>query len=226
MRLLVMEDDAGLAGVIAQGLRESGHAVDVAGDGREGLELAGLEPYDLVVLDVMLPHMDGLEVCRRLRQAGTMVPVLFLTARDSVQDRVIGLDTGADDYLVKPFSLSELLARVRALLRRGPSTRPVTLQAGSVELDPGTRVVTRAGRVVELTNKELQILEFLLRNPDRVHSREEIAAHVWDYDFSATSNVLDVYVRSLRRKLQDEQEPRLIRTVRGAGYKLESQSQA
>jgi DNA-binding response OmpR family regulator len=217
MRLLAVEDDPGLAAIVLQALREAGYAVDLARNGREGLELARLEPYDLLLLDIMLPELDGLELCRQVRQSGSGVPVLFLTARDSVQDRVLGLDTGADDYLVKPFSLVELLARVRALLRRGRGASPV-LQCGDIELDPGTRAVQRAERAIELTNKEFQLLEYLMRNPGQVLSRDDIAAHVWDYDFAAVSNVVDVYVRALRRKLG---EPLPIHTVRGAGYRLD-----
>jgi DNA-binding response OmpR family regulator len=220
MRLLVVEDDGALASLVEQGLREEGYAVDVAHDGQQGLDLAELEPYDVAILDVMLPGLDGLEVCRRLRAGGRALPILLLTARDAVGDRVLGLDSGADDYLVKPFSFVELLARIRALLRRrqGGSGAPI-LQVGDVTLNPADRQVTRAGKPVELTNKEYQLLEYLLRNPGRVLSRGDIAGHVWDYDFSASSNVVDVYIRSLRRKLDDQHEPRLIQTVRGAGYR-------
>lgn len=218
MRLLFVEDDLVLGRTVEQGLREGGYAVDRAQDGVGGLELALLEPYDLIILDWMLPGMSGLEVCRALRARGSEVPVLLLTARDAVEDRVVGLDSGADDYLVKPFSLQELLARTRALLRRreGASRDPI-LRAGSVQLDPSRREVTRDGEIVALTHKEYQLLAYMMRHPGQVLTRDQISAHVWDYDFAAMSNVVDVYVRALRRKLADDN---LIRTVRGAGYQL------
>lgn len=220
MRLLLVEDDLKLGQVVEQGLREAGYAVDRAENGTEGLDLAQLEPYDLAILDWMLPGLSGVEICRRLRDAGSQVPVLLLTARDAVEDRVSGLDSGADDYLVKPFALDELLARVRALLRRreGASKDPV-LRAGGVSLDPRSHEVTSAGQVIALTAKEFQLLEYLMRHPGQVVSRDQISAHIWDYEYSATSNVVDVYIRGLRRKLGDEN---LIRTVRGAGYQLVS----
>lgn len=218
MRLLFVEDDLVLGRTVEQGLREGGYAVDRAQDGVGGLDLALLEPYDLIILDWMLPGMSGLEVCRALRARGSEVPVLLLTARDAVEDRVVGLDSGADDYLVKPFSLQELLARTRALLRRreGASRDPI-LRAGSVQLDPSRREVTRDGEIVALTHKEYQLLAYMMRHPGQVLTRDQISAHVWDYDFAAMSNVVDVYVRALRRKLADDN---LIRTVRGAGYQL------
>lgn len=224
MRCLVVEDDPGLGRVIQQGLREHGYAVDLIGDGAEALELSRLEPYDLLVLDISLPGLSGLEICRRLRAhprgatEGDTVPVLFLTARDAVPDRVAGLDAGGDDYLVKPFDLSELLARVRALLRRQSATRDPLLRVGDVSYDPGSRRCLAGDSPVDLTNKESQLLEYLLRNAGRVLTRDNIAAHVWDYDFSATSNVVDVYIRALRRKLARD----YIQTVRGAGYVLKS----
>jgi DNA-binding response OmpR family regulator len=222
MRILVAEDERKLAGILKGSLEEQGYAVDVAYDGEGALGLAELEPYDLLVLDVMLPGLDGFTVCRRLRARGRQMPILMLTARDTVDDRVAGLDSGADDYLVKPFALRELLARVRALVRRpGPAQAPV-LRVADLEVDTVTREVRRAGRRVALTSKEYGVLEYFVRNPDRVLSRDQIAAHVWDYDFVAMSNVVDVYVRYLRRKLGDEGEPRLLRTVRGAGYQLKA----
>ncbi len=216
MRLLVVEDDPGLVRILEQGLREEGYAVDVARDGEIGFDLARLEPYDVLVLDLTLPRLDGLNLCRRLRATGSDVPILMLTARDAVDDRVSGLDSGADDYLVKPFSLTELAARLRALLRRGGGSREPVLRTGALELDPSTREVRMDGQPVNLTRKEYQVLETFLRNPFRVLSREEIAGHIWDYDSGAQSNVVDVYVLNLRRKLGED----LIRTVRGMGYQL------
>jgi DNA-binding response OmpR family regulator len=218
MRLLLVEDDPGLARVVEQGLREGGYAVDTAADGEQGLELALLEPYDLLILDWMLPQLSGLDVCRQLRAKGCQTPILLLTARDAIEDRVTGLDSGADDYLVKPFALQELLARVRALLRRpeGSSRSPI-LRVGSIELDPSTREVRRDSVEVVLTNKEYQLLEYLMRHSGQVVSRDQIIAHVWDYEFTAESNVVDVYIRSLRRKLGGDGG---IRTIRGAGYQL------
>jgi DNA-binding response OmpR family regulator len=220
MRVLVLEDEHKLAGVLKRGLQEHGYAVDVAYDGEEGLALAELEPYDLIVLDVMLPKLDGLTVCRRLRAEQRNMPVLMLTARDTVNDRVAGLDSGADDYLVKPFAFRELLARARALLRRDGLSRDPVLRAADLEVNTVTREVRRAGRPVELTSKEYALLEYFIRHPNQVLTRTQIAEHVWDYDFVAMSNVVDVYVRYLRRKLGDDGEPRLLRTIRGAGYQL------
>jgi heavy metal response regulator len=220
MRILVVEDEQKLREVVRRGLEEQGYAVDVARDGQEGFYLAEVEPYDLVVLDVMLPQLDGFDLCRRLRAGGRNMPVLMLTARDAVDDRVAGLDSGADDYLVKPFAFRELLARVRALLRRDAQSRDPVLRVGDLELDPVSHEVRRAGRPIDLTTREYAILEYFLRNPNRVLSRTQIAEHVWDYDFVAMSNVIDVYVGYLRRKLDDDREPRLLRTIRGAGYQL------
>jgi len=220
MRILVVEDEHRLAAVLKQGLLEQGYAVDVAHDGADGLGLAEREPYDLLILDVMLPGLDGLALCRRLRATGRHMPVLLLTARDAVDDRVTGLDSGADDYLTKPFAFRELLARVRALLRREGRSRDPFLRAGDLTLDPATREVRRGGRTIELTSKEYAILEYLLHHPNRVLTRTQIAEHVWDYDFVALSNVIDVYIRSLRRKLDDNDASRLLHTVRGAGYQL------
>jgi heavy metal response regulator len=220
MRILVVEDERKLAEAVQRGLAEQGYAVDVANDGQAGLDLAEVEPYDLIVLDVMLPGLDGLEVSRRLRAARRNMPVLMLTARDAVDDRVAGLDSGADDYLVKPFAFRELHARVRALLRREGQSKDPVLRVGDLELDPVSREVRRAGRPVDLTTKEYAILEYFLRNPNRVLTRTQIAEHVWDYDFASMSNVVDVYVGYLRRKLADDREPRLMRTIRGTGYQL------
>jgi DNA-binding response OmpR family regulator len=220
MRILVVEDEARLAAVLRRGLQEQGYAVDVAHDGEEGLRLAEQEDYDLVLLDVLLPVLDGLSVCRSLRAARRPMPILMLTARDAIDDRVAGLDSGADDYLVKPFAFRELLARVRALLRRELLARDPVLRVADLEVNTVTHEVRRAGRPVELTSKEYTVLEYFVRNPNHVLTRTQIAEHVWDYDFVAMSNVVDVYVGYLRRKLADHREPRLLQTVRGAGYRL------
>jgi DNA-binding response OmpR family regulator len=220
MRFLIVEDEATLAEVLARGLREHGYAVDFAYDGEKALQLAESEPYDLIVLDVMLPKLNGYEACRRLRALGNRVPVLMLTARDAVDDRVEGLDSGADDYLIKPFAFRELLARARALLRRDGLSKDPVLRVGDLKLDTSTRAVSWGGKSVELTSKEYAILEYFVRNPNRVLSRTQIAEHTWDHGFVAVSNVVDVYIRALRRKLSDDREPRLLRTVRGIGYQL------
>jgi DNA-binding response OmpR family regulator len=222
MRILIVEDERKLSGVLCAGLAEHGHAVDEAHTGELGLKLARTVNYDLVILDLMLPGLDGFDVCRRLRSEGQPVPVLMLTARDSVEDRVAGLDCGADDYLVKPFAFPELLARVRALLRRNGPSRDSTLRAGAVEFDTVSHHVRRGGKDIELTSREQAILEYFLRNPDRTLTRDQIAEHVWGTGFMASSNVIDVYVATLRRKLGDQDEPRLLHTVRGIGYELRS----
>jgi two-component system, OmpR family, copper resistance phosphate regulon response regulator CusR len=220
MRILIVEDERKLAGVLRRGLEEQGYAVDTAYDGEEGLVLAETEPYDLIVLDLMLPTLDGLAVCRQLRAHRRTMPVLMLTARDTVDDRVVGLDSGADDYLVKPFAFRELLARVRALLRRDSPSKDAVLRIADLEVNTASHEVRRAGKPVELTSKEYAVLEYFARNPNRVLTRTQIAEHVWNYDFVAESNVVDVYVRTLRRKLHDDRDPRLLRTVRGTGYQL------
>lgn len=219
MRILVVEDDRKVAGFIRQGLHEEGHAVEVARDGSEALDLLLADPdYDLVVLDVMLPGRDGFAVLRTIRERRLTVPVLVLTARDQVVDRVAGLDLGADDYLVKPFAFEEFLARVRALLRR-PTGRPAPLlRLDDLTVDPATRRVTRGERRIELTAREYALLEYFLRNVDRVLTRPMIARHVWGPDFDSVSNTIDVYVGYLRRKIEREGERRLLHTVRGIGY--------
>jgi two-component system, OmpR family, response regulator len=220
MRILVVEDEPRLAALLRRGLDEAGHAVDLVGTGEEALDWARAAAYDALVLDVMLPGVDGFEVCRRLRRAGAKTPILLLTARDAVSDRVNGLDAGADDYLTKPFALVELLARLRALARRPAEALDPVLRAGSVRLDPATRRVWRDQDEITLTNKEFRILECLLRRPGRVLTRALIAEQVWDYDFPNATNVIDVHVRTLRRKLGDPAPGLLIQTVRGVGYRL------
>jgi two-component system response regulator MprA len=218
-RILVIEDDEAILAFLRRGLAYDGYVVDTATDGQTGLILAADNPPDLVVLDWMLPGIDGLEVCRRLR-ASNNVPILMLTARTSVNDRVQGLDAGADDYLVKPFNLDELLARIRALLRRTMPERPEKYEFSDLILDTGTRQATRNGRVIDLTAKEYELLELFMRNPKQVLSREVIYDEVWGYDFGGESNIIEVYIRYLRQKLEDSNESRLIHTVRGMGYVL------
>jgi two-component system OmpR family response regulator len=221
VRVLIVEDEVKMARALRRGLEQEGYAVDTAPDGEDGL-FQGIEnPYDVIVLDVMLPKLDGFELCRRLREAGRWAPVLMLTARDGVGDRIAGLDVGADDYLVKPFSFGELLARLRALLRRSPVERPPMLVAGDVVLDPATHSVTRGGRRVELSVREFGLLEYLMRRPGQVVSRTSILEHCWDVNYDGFSNVVDVYVGYLRKKLEQPFGRPLIRTVRGVGYLLD-----
>ncbi len=221
MRVLLVEDNRRLNTSLRQSLVEDGYAVDPAFDGREGEELALMAPYDVIVLDLMLPVKDGLEVCRSLRQQHINTPILMLTARDTIDDRVQGLDSGADDYLVKPFAINELRARLRALLRRDANDKSGQLRVGDLVLDPATHAVTRRGHAISLTAKEFALLEYLMRNPGRVISREAFENHVWDYDFVSGSNVVDVYIRRLRRKIDDPFETKLFETIRGAGYCLQ-----
>ncbi len=223
MRILVVEDERRIAAFIKRGLEEERYAVDVAYDGEEVLDWVAVVNYDLIVLDVLLPKKDGIQVCRELRAQGNKAPILMLTARDAVEDRVRGLDSGADDYLVKPFAFQELLARIRALLRRSGEAKTPSLQVGDLVLDTLTRRATRGGRVIELTTREYALLEFLMRHPRQVLSRTQIAEHVWNYDFFSTSNVVDVYIRYLRRKIDEGFDAKLIKTVRGAGYKIEAE---
>jgi DNA-binding response OmpR family regulator len=220
MRLLLVEDDPRLAGLLQRGLRGEGYAVDVSGTVDEGRWLAKENPYDALIFDVMLPDGDGFGLCRELRQAGDWTPVLMLTARDAVADRVQGLDAGADDYLVKPHSFDELAARVRALIRRGARERPAVLRVGTLTLDPASRTVTADGRRLELTPKEFALLELFMRHPGEVLPRREILDHVWDWAYDGTSNVIDVYVRYLRQKLGDAPGQPVIEAVRGVGYSL------
>ena len=221
MRILIVEDERKVAGFIRQGLREEGHAVELATDGAEALDtVLGGPAYDLIVLDLMLPKRDGFGVLKSLRDRGVTTPVLVLTARDSVGDKVTGFDLGADDYLTKPFAFEELLARVRALLRRGADRRLTTLRLADLALDPATRTVVRGARRLELSAREYALLEYFLRNAGRVLTRPMLAEHVWGIDFDSESNVIDVYVGYLRRKIDGAGEPRLLRTVRGVGYVL------
>ena len=220
-QILVVEDEARIASLISRNLRLEGYQVEVAPDGETALEKAISNPPDLVLLDVMLPDIDGLEVCRQLRMAGCDEPVLMLTAKDAIPDRVAGLDAGADDYLVKPFAFDELLARVRALLRRAaPPETDALLEFSDLTLDPTTRQAQRGEREIELTAKEYDVLELFMRHPRQVLTRDIIYDRIWGYDFGGESNIIEVYVRYLRAKLEGEGEPRLIHTLRGVGYVL------
>lgn len=218
MRILVVEDEKKVAAFVRKGLEQETYSVDVANNGKRALELALGEPYDLIILDLLLPGLDGISVLRELRRQRMSTPVLILTARKEVDDRVSGLDAGADDYLVKPFAFSELLARVRALLRRQGPDRSATLQMAGLTVDPVTHQVTRGERVIELTPREYAVLDYLLRNAGRVMTRTLIAEHVWDYHFDSDTNLIDVYVKRLREKLEAGGEKRLLHTVRGIGY--------
>jgi two-component system, OmpR family, response regulator len=220
VRVLIVEDDLRMASLIRRGLVNEGLAADVAGNGDDALWMAQAHDYDAVVLDVMLPDVDGFEACRRLRGADVWVPVLMLTARDSVDDRVAGLDSGADDYLVKPFAFAELLARLRALTRRGERERPAVLTVGDLRLDPATREVTRASTPIPLSAKEFALLETFMRRPGEVLSRLHLLEHAWDFAYDNRSNVVDVYVRRLRRKVDEPFGRGSLETIRGAGYRL------
>jgi len=226
VRILLVEDETRVAGFIARGLREQAYAVDVAADGETAVYLASVNSYDLVILDLMIPVKDGYAVCRELRAGGLGIPILMLTARDAVDDRVAGLDAGADDYLVKPFDFKELLARLRALLRRSATLRPPVASVADLVLNTGSHRVERGGRTVPLTAREYALLEYLVLNQGRVVGREEIAQHVWDENFDPLSNVIDVYIRRLRGKLDTGFAPRLIHTLRGAGYLLSAEAGA
>jgi two-component system, OmpR family, response regulator len=221
MRVLVVEDELKMAGLLKRALEEEGYAVDVAGRGEDALWFGTENPYDAIVLDVMLPDLDGFEVSRRLREAGRWSPVLMLTARDAVADRVAGLDAGADDYLTKPFSFAELLARLRALVRRGVAERPPVLRVGDLSLDPARRTVMRDGASIDLTAREFALLEYLMRHAGEVLTRTQLIEHVWDFAYDGDSNVVDVYIRYLRNKVDRPFGRDSIRTVRGAGYRLE-----
>jgi len=223
MKLLVVEDEKQLAGIIKRGLVEEGYSVDNAFDGEEAQYMAETMPYDLMILDVMLPRKDGINVCRDLRTKNQNLPILMLTAKDSIEDRVRGLDSGADDYQVKPFAFAELLARIRALLRRETVAKTPKLQVGDLTLDTVTREVWRKDKKVELTTKEYSILEYFMRRPNAVITRTMLEENIWDCDFDGVSNVIDVYIRRLRRKFDEDGEDGIIQTVRGAGYRLRAQ---
>lgn len=220
MRLLVVEDEQKVARFIKQGLEEEGYAVDVATDGETGLLMALDRVHDLIILDIQLPKKDGLHVMQELRQSGCQTPILLLTVRAAIEDKVLGLNAGADDYLTKPFAFQELVARVRALLRRGVEAMPPTLQIADLTLDPAQRLVTRGGQKIELTAREYTLMHYFMRNSGRVLTRTMIAEHVWDYNFDSGTNVIDVYVNYLRKKIDAGHEPKLLHTVRGVGYVL------
>jgi two-component system, OmpR family, response regulator len=220
MRALVVEDELKMAALIRRGLVEEGYAADVARTGEEALWMARATPYDAIVLDLMLPGRDGLEVCRSLRESGVWSPILMLTARDGIEDRVSGLDSGADDYLSKPFSFAELLARLRALTRRGPTERPAVIELGSLRLDPATRQTCRGETEIDLSAKEFSLLETFMRHPGEVLTRLDLLEHAWDYAYENKSNVVDVYVRYLRAKIDRPFGLDSIETVRGVGYRL------
>ncbi len=220
MRILLVEDDRRLADNVAAQLREAGFSVDVVTGGKEALYESAIYPYDLIVLDLRLPDIDGVEVCRAMRARGAPTRILMATARDAVDDRIVGLESGADDYLIKPYSTRELIARVHALLRRPADPLPVTLRVADLELETEKRAARRGERRIPLTTKEFAVLEYLMRNPGRVLTREQIGDHAWDANFDPFSNVIDVYIARLRRKVDGNGEEALIETVRGAGYRL------
>ncbi len=225
MRVLLVEDELKISAYIKRGLEEQGYATDAAFTGLEALDWAETVNFDLIILDILLPEMDGLSVCRELRKRGSRVPILILTARDRIDDRVVGLDSGADDYLVKPFALKELLARMRALIRRSnEAPKETQLQIADLTLDTLTQRVKRGGQLIKLAGKEYGVLECLMREPERVLSRTQIAEHVWNYDIFNQSNVVDVYIRNLRRKIDDPFDLKLIQTVRGFGYRISTES--
>ena len=221
MRILIVEDEKKLASFIRRGLKEKNYAVDVAYDGNKGLFLADVNTYDLIILDIMLPHKDGVSICRELRQKKNDAPILMLTARDDVEDKITGLDAGADDYLTKPFAFAELLARVRALMRRNQNNGKTTkLKVADLELDQLTHKVTRAGRSIELTSTEYALLEYLMLHAGQVVTRTMISEHVWNDDFDTFSNVINVYINYLRKKIDVDFEKKLIHSIRGTGYIL------
>ncbi len=225
MRILIVEDEKKVANFVKKGLQEEGYAVDLSFDGEEGLKLGKDPSYDLIILDIYLPKLDGLAALKKLRAHGVPTPVLLLTVRATIEDKVLGLDSGADDYLTKPFAFQELLARVRALLRRRMDTGAATVRIGDLVLDPASRIVSRGERRIELTVKEFSLLEYFMRNPGKVLTRTMIIEHVWNYDFDSGTNVVDVYVNYLRKKIDPGQEQKLIHTVRGVGYVMKVQTE-
>ena len=220
MRVLIVEDEPRMAALIRQGLEEEAYAVDVVGDGREVLIWVQSAAYDMILLDIMLPGMNGLDVCRLLRAEGYTMPILLLTARDTLTDKVQGLDSGADDYLVKPFAIEELTARLRALARREGPAKSAELIVADLSLEPATKLARRAGTVIELTAKEYALLETLMRHPQQVLSRDQIIDHVWNMEFESGSKLIEVYISNLRKKIDEGYEPKLIHTVRGLGYRI------
>jgi heavy metal response regulator len=223
MRILVVEDERKVASLIKKGLEEESYAVDLAPDGSMGLNMALDGVHDLIILDINLPGMDGLGILKELRRKKVQTPVLLLTVRATIEDRVFGLDTGADDYLTKPFAFQELLARVRALLRRRAEAEPPLLRVADLTLDPARRIVCRGNDKIELTTKEFALLDYFMRNPGRVLTRTMITEHVWDYDFDTMTNIIDVYVNYLRKKIDTGRDPKLIHTIRGVGYVLQAE---
>jgi DNA-binding response OmpR family regulator len=226
MRILLVEDNHRLSDSLRRTLEEDGYAVDTAFDGLDGEEMGLMTGYDVIILDLMLPGKDGLDVCRELRDRRVATPILMLTARDALDDRVRGLDSGADDYLVKPFEVEELRARIRALLRRESSSKSGLLQVADLVLDPAAHIVRRGDRRIELTAKEFSLLEYLMRNPNRLVTRQMAEEHLWNYDHVIASNVVDVYIRRLRRKIDDDWDIKLLETLRGSGYRLRPPKEA
>lgn len=223
MQILVVEDEPKIAAFIKKGLTEQRYAVDTAGDGIEALDKAEINSYDLIVLDLMIPKLDGLTVCRRLRELHITTPILMLTAKDAIESKVTGLDAGADDYLTKPFSFDELTARIRALMRRGPKSDPTVLTCADLVLNPASKVVTRAGKEISLTAREYALLEYMMRNPDQVLTKSQIIDHVWDVNYDGLSNIVETYVKYVRQKIKvSPSSPELIYTVRGSGYMLKT----
>lgn len=223
MRILVVEDEKKVSSFIKKGLEEEGYAVDVANDGEEGLYMALDRVHDLIILDIQLPKMDGLAVLKELRTQQVATPVLLLTVRATIEDKVLGLDSGADDYLTKPFAFQELVARIRALLRRRAEAEPAVLQIDDLTLDPARRIVSRGEEKIDLSPREFSLLDYFMRNPGRVLTRTMITEHVWDYDFDTDTNVIDVYVNYLRKKIDAGRESKLIHTVRGVGYVMKTE---
>ncbi|MCB8981724.1 MAG: response regulator transcription factor [Ardenticatenaceae bacterium] len=220
MRILVVEDEPRMAALIQQGLEEEAYAVDVVGNGRDVMLWVESATYDMVLLDIMLPGMSGLDVCRQLRAAGHTMPILMLTARDTLPDKVKGLDSGADDYLVKPFAIEELTARMRALARRDAPVKTAVLTVADLTLDPATKLAQRSGETIELTAKEYALLETLMRHPNQILNREQIIDHVWNMEFESGSKLIEVYISNLRKKIDADHAPKLIHTVRGLGYRI------